>query len=62
MDQLGAVLGHIAGKESRFTGGSALPVYNGKLATTKQDDRPKGELTAKQKQLNDYLQKYTMVK
>ena len=58
MDQVGAVLGHIAGKEARLTGGVGLPVYNGKLAA-KKEEKSKGEITAKQKQLNDYLKKYS---
>jgi hypothetical protein len=61
MDQLGAVLGHITGKEARITGNVGLPVYNGKLAAARKDEKPKGEITEKQKQLNDYLKKYTQV-
>lgn len=59
MDQLGAVLGHLSSKDSRITGQNALPVYKGKLAVTRKDEKPKGELTEKQKQLNAYLQKYS---
>jgi hypothetical protein len=58
MDQLGATLGHISSKDSRVTGTNPLPVYKGKLAVTRKEDKPKGEKTEKQKQMEAYLKKY----
>ena len=58
MDQLGATLGHISSKDSRVTGNNPLPVYKGKLAVTRKEDKPKGEKTEKQKQMEAYLKKY----
>ena len=58
-DLIGALAGYIGGKDVRVTGQiAALPVYRGKLDKPPAD-KPKGELTAKQKQLNAYLAKYT---
>ena len=51
-DLIGALAGYIGGKDVRVTGQiAALPVYRGKLDKPPAD-KPKGELTAKQKQLN----------
>ena len=58
-DLIGALAGYIGGKDVRVTGQiAALPVYRGKLDKPPAE-KPKGELTAKQKQLNAYLAKYT---
>jgi hypothetical protein len=59
-DLIGALAGYIGGKDVRVTGQiAALPVYKGKLDKP-SSEKPKGELTAKQKQLNAYLAKYTV--
>ena len=57
-DLLGATLGFIAGRDSR--GGTALPVYKGKLEVTR-DMRPL-RTPAEQKKVDDYLRKYTEVR
>eukprot|EP00285_Hemiselmis_virescens_P015896 CAMPEP_0173404264 /NCGR_PEP_ID=MMETSP1356-20130122/58931_1 /TAXON_ID=77927 ORGANISM="Hemiselmis virescens, Strain PCC157" /NCGR_SAMPLE_ID=MMETSP1356 /ASSEMBLY_ACC=CAM_ASM_000847 /LENGTH=174 /DNA_ID=CAMNT_0014364911 /DNA_START=23 /DNA_END=544 /DNA_ORIENTATION=+ len=56
-DLLGAICGHISGKDSRG-GTKPLPVYKGKLDVSLKDDKPKGEKTEKQKQMEAYLKKY----
>ena len=51
-DLIGALAGYIGGKDARVTGQIAsLPIYKGKLEKP-PENKPKGEMTAKQKALN----------
>eukprot|EP00960_Hanusia_phi_P055121 762879-Hanusia_phi.AAC.3 len=57
-DLIGALADYIGGKDHRKTGHmTSLPVYNGKLVLNRET-KPTGEMTEKQKEMNDYLKKY----